>query len=109
MSRAPMSATPSGPVLVPTPAVLAEPQPSAQALEANRHALYLARLQRLRDCMRKADMPALLTLDANHIFYATGARNMQLFGLRSPSRYLLVFLDGPTVLFEYAGGEHLAR
>ena len=73
------------------------------------HALYLARLQRLRQFMRRADMPVLLTLDANHIFYATGARNMQLFGLRSPSRYLLVFAAGPTVLYEYAGGEHLAR
>ena len=83
--------------------------PEVETLDAQRHLLYLARLQRLRECMRKADLPVLLTLDANHIFYATGARNMQLFGLRSPSRYLLVFASGPTVLYEYAGGEHLAR
>ena len=82
---------------------------SAETLEAQRHALYLARLQRLREFMRKANLPVLLTLDVNHIFYATGARNMQVFGMRSPSRYLLVFADGPTVLYEYAGGEHLAR
>ena len=78
-------------------------------LEEQNHSLYLARLQRLREFMKLADLPVLLTLDANHIFYATGARNMQLFGLRSPSRYLLVFQSGPTVLYEYAGGEHLAR
>ena len=82
---------------------------AADVLEAQRHTLYLARLERLRSYMRKANLPVLLTLDANHIFYATGARNMMLFGLRSPSRYLLVFESGPTVLYEYAGGEHLAR
>ena len=52
--------------------------------------------------------PALLITDPNNIFYMTGARNMQLFGLRSPSRYLLVLADGPTVLFEFTGCEHLA-
>lgn len=81
----------------------------ADTLEARRHDLYLARLERLRTFMRKAGMPVLLTLDVNHIFYATGARNMQVFGMRSPSRYLLVFADGPTVLYEYAGAEHLAQ
>ena len=94
------------------PAAVAQDQHkvlSAQALEAQRHLLYLARLQRLRAFMRKAGLPVLLTLDVNHIFYATGARNMQIFGMRSPSRYLLVFADGPTVLYEYAGGEHLAQ
>ncbi len=82
---------------------------SAEALEAQRDLLYLARLERLRGFMRKTNLPVLLTLDVNHIFYATGARNMQVFGMRSPSRYLLVFADGPTVLYEYAGGEHLAQ
>ena len=47
------------------------------------HDLYLARLQRLRGFMRKANLPVLLTLDVNHIFYATGARNMQVFGMLS--------------------------
>ncbi len=82
---------------------------SAQTLEAQRHLLYMARQQRLREHMHMAGLPVLLTLDVNHIFYATGARNMQVFGMRSPSRYLLLFADGPSVLYEYAGGEHLAR
>ncbi len=72
------------------------------------HSLYLARLQRLRQFMQLADLPVLLILDSNNICYATGARNMQLFTLRSPSRYLLIFQSGPTVLYEYAGCEHLA-
>ena len=81
---------------------------SSQQLDANRHALYVARLQRLRETMRRANLPVLLVMDANNIFYATGARNMTIFALRSPSRYLLVFAEGPTELFEYAGSEHLA-
>ncbi|MEO6623340.1 MAG: Xaa-Pro peptidase family protein [Burkholderiaceae bacterium] len=81
---------------------------STRQLESNRHALYLARLQRLREFMRRANLPVLLVMDANNIFYATGARNMTIFALRSPSRYLLAFADGPAELFEYAGSEHLA-
>lgn len=82
---------------------------SAETLAAQRHTLYRARQERLRACMRQAGMPVLLTLDVNHIFYTTGARNMMVFGMRSPSRYLLLFADGPSILYEYAGSEHLAR
>ena len=81
---------------------------SPARLESQRHALYLARLERLRGVMRQTGMPALLVMDANHIFYATGARNMQIFALRSPSRYLLLFDSGPCILYEYAGCAHLA-
>ncbi len=78
-------------------------------LDAGRDALYLARLAHTRRAMRRADIPALLITDPNHIFYMTGARNMQLFGLRSPSRFLLAFERGPMVLFEFTGCEHLAQ
>lgn len=78
-------------------------------LQANRHALYLARLARVREFMAKAGAPAVLILDPNNIFYATGARNMQLFGLRSASRFLLIIAGGPSILFEYFGCEHLAQ
>lgn len=79
-----------------------------ETLRKNRHALYLARKQRLRATMRRVGVPVLLILDPNNIFYATGARNMQLFSARTPARYLLLFADGPTVLYEYFGCEHLA-
>ncbi|WP_420419851.1 M24 family metallopeptidase [Pacificispira sp.] len=71
--------------------------------------LYLARQARLKSVMRAADCPAVLIVDPVNIFYATGARNMQLFGMRTPARYLLLFADGPTILYEYFGCEHLAR
>ena len=77
-------------------------------LEARRDELYLARLANVRRFMRKAGVPALLIVDPNNIFYATGARNMMVFCLRAPTRYLLVLESGPTVLYEYAGAEHLA-
>ena len=59
--------------------------------------------------MRKADVPAVLELDSNHIIYATGASNMQVFTTRTPARYLLILADGPTILYEYVGCEHLAK
>ena len=78
-------------------------------LEARAHDLYRARLARVRAFMRRSGLPALLIVDPNNIFYATGARNMMVFCLRAPTRYLLVLEPGPTVLYEYGGAEHLAR
>ena len=79
-----------------------------ETLIARRHNLYEARLAHLRNHIAKADVPALLVVDPNHIFYATGARNMQIFTTRSPVRYLLILQDGPVVLYDYVGCEHLA-
>lgn len=78
-------------------------------LLAQRPALITARLQRVRAFMRAADLPAVLIVDPNNIFYATGARNMMVFCLRAPTRYLLLFAEGPSLLFEYMGSEHLAE
>ena len=79
-----------------------------ETLLAQRHNLYEARLAHLRNHIAKADVPALLVVDPNHIFYATGARNMQIFTTRSPVRYLLILQDGPVVLYDYVGCEQLA-
>ena len=78
-------------------------------LRANRHALYKARAARLRETMRRVDMPVVLILDPNNVLYATGASNMTLFAQRTPARYLLLFADGPSILYEYFGCEHLAK
>lgn len=77
-------------------------------MESARYALYTERQERVRQFMRKADIPALVVIDPNHIMYATGGSNMNLFTLRTPARYLLMIADGPTVLFDFAGSEHLA-
>ena len=69
----------------------------------------LARQQRLRETLRSANVPALLILDPINIRYATGATNMTPFSTRTPARYLLLFAEGPAILFEYFGCEHLAE
>lgn len=51
----------------------------------------------------------MLILDSINIKYATGASNMTIFSTRTPARYLLIFAEGPAIIFEYFGCEHLAR
>ena len=93
---------------LPQPAVPWNTVWDSDTLHAQRPALVSARLQRVRQHMRSAGLPAVLIVDPNNIFYATGARNMMVFCLRAPTRYLLLFAEGPSVLFEYMGSEHLA-
>jgi len=66
------------------------------------------RKSRLLQVMRTAGVPAILTSDPISILYATGARNMTIHGFTGPDRFMLLFEDGYTILFEFAGCEHLA-
>ena len=71
--------------------------------------LRLGRLARLRAQMARLDYAAVVLTDPHNVRYATGARNMMPFVLRNPARYVFVPLEGPVVLFEFAGCEHLER
>ena len=53
-------------------------------------------------------VPALLTPDPVNVGYACGHRNMSVYGLMGPSRFVLVVAGGPTILFEFAGCDHLS-
>jgi Xaa-Pro dipeptidase len=75
---------------------------------ATRHQLYDQRQQHLRAAMRQHDCEVMLICDSINILYATGAQNMTVFTTRTPARYLLLVADGPCVLFDFLGGEHLA-
>lgn len=77
-------------------------------LISNRHTLYTQRKNHVLKEMKNAGAAAMLVLDPNDIAYITGARNMTIFAMRTPARYLLVLQDGFTVLYEYVGCEHLA-
>jgi Xaa-Pro dipeptidase len=66
------------------------------------------RQDRLRSVMRAAGIGAVLTADPINIVYGCGVRNMTVFGMMGPSRFLLLFAEGPSILFEFAGSEHLA-
>ena len=71
--------------------------------------LLTGRQKRLREVMRQRGVPAVLTADPINIVYGCGVRNMTIFGMMGPSRFLLLFADGPSILFEFAGSEHLAH
>jgi len=66
------------------------------------------RLDRVRQEMARYGVDACLLFDSVNMRYATGSRNMQVFSSRNPARYLFVPLDGPVILYEFTGCEHLA-
>ena len=76
--------------------------------EPARFQLYLQRLANTRAFMVSLGVEAMLVRDPFNIRYITGATNMTVFNLCVPARYLLVVADGPVILFDYLGGEHLA-
>lgn len=66
------------------------------------------RLGRLRHLMATHSMDAVVLCDSVNIRYATGTRNMQIWGGRNaPARYLLLTQDR-SILFEFSGCSHLA-
>ena len=66
------------------------------------------RAARLRRLMRAQGISHLLTADPINIVYATGVRNMTIFSMMGASRFLLFSAEGPTIMWEFAGAEHLA-
>ena len=85
------------------------PATMTPAADPQHHALYLARRARLQTVMRQMAVPAAVIVDPINILYATGARNMTVWTARTPARYLLVFADGPCILYDFFGCEHLAH
>ena len=67
------------------------------------------RLARLRATLRDHDLGAAIFFDAINIRYASGVRNMQVNTTRNPGRCVFVPVDGPVVLYEYRGCEHLVE
>jgi len=78
-------------------------------LAIDEHALYLQRQRHLTSTMRSMGVSAVLTPDPINIMYSTGSRNMTVWGLMGPSRFVLHCVDGPTILFEFTLGEHLSE
>lgn len=66
------------------------------------------RLGRVREEMTTHRVDACILFDPVNVRYATGSRNMQVFSARNPARYVFLPLDGPVILFEFTGCEHLA-
>lgn len=72
-------------------------------------AVRLYRQARVRAEMAKRGIDAVILSDPVNIRYATGTRNMQVFGQRNaPSRYLLLTADR-AILHEFTGAMHLGE
>jgi Xaa-Pro aminopeptidase len=69
----------------------------------------LYRRDRLREELKKRDYAALLMFDQINTRYATDATNMQVWCAHYETRAVLLFADGPTVLFDYSNLPHLAE
>ncbi len=65
------------------------------------------RLGRFRAAMALHDLGALLLYDPINIRYAFDSSNMQVWTSHNPMRYGLILADGPAVMFEFKGCEHL--
>lgn len=66
------------------------------------------RLRRVREEMAARDIGSIVLVDPVNIRYATDTRNMQIFSARNPARYAFLPVEGPVVMFEFAGCEHLS-
>jgi Xaa-Pro aminopeptidase len=67
------------------------------------------RLGRMREQLVKHDCAAMLLYNPINVRYALDAPNMQLWTMHETVRYALIFADGPAIIFEFKGREHLCR
>jgi Xaa-Pro dipeptidase len=74
-----------------------------------RQRLQRGRLAKLREQLRRFDCPAGLFYDPINIRYATDVSNMQVYSLHNPCRYVFVAVEGPVILFDFRGCEHLSE
>jgi Xaa-Pro aminopeptidase len=65
------------------------------------------RLERVRRQLRTSRVPAIVLYDPVNIRYATDTSNMQIWTGRNPTRYVMVFADGPVIGFEFHNCEHV--
>ncbi|HSK38869.1 MAG TPA: aminopeptidase P family N-terminal domain-containing protein, partial [Arenibaculum sp.] len=66
------------------------------------------RLAKVREMMHRTGLTAVVLFDPFNQRYATGSRNMFGYFLRNSTRYVYVPLDGPVILFEYPGSQHVS-
>jgi len=83
---------------------LRSPVPDTTLKAARRY-----RLSRIRRILRENDCAAALLYDPVNIRYALDCSNMQVWTLHNPMRYALIFAEGPAIMFEFKGCEHLCQ
>lgn len=65
------------------------------------------RLGRFRELIAQHDVAGLLLYDPINIRYAFDSSNMQVWTSHNPVRYAMILADGPAILWEFKGCEHL--
>ena len=65
------------------------------------------RLKRVREELKRRGWPAILLNDPLNTRYATDSTNMQLWSSHNAVRYALVTVEGPVIVFDFHGGDHL--
>ena len=65
------------------------------------------RMKRVRDEMAKHDIAGMLLYDPVNIRYAFDSSNMASWTAHNPIRYALIMSNGPAIMFEFRGCEHL--
>lgn len=99
----------------PTPPTQGETAPSlgidvAARLETiDAASLDSARLSRVREQLTIFGYGSALLSDPINIRYAIGVKNMQIWTMHAPGRYVFIPVDGPVVLFEFSATLHLAE
>ncbi|MGW4336387.1 M24 family metallopeptidase [Rhodococcus koreensis] len=73
----------------------------ARSAEIDDRQMCIDRLARLRRELAQRDYAGALLSDPLNIRYATGSRNMPVWTMHAPGRYVFVATDGPVVLFEF--------
>ncbi len=66
------------------------------------------RLARIRAELQARDLAGVLVYDPLNVRYATDSTNMQLWCTHNAARYAFVATDGPVILWDYHGSEHLS-
>ncbi len=66
------------------------------------------RKERVRSAVAAQGLAGIVLFNPVNIRYACDARNMQVYGLHNPCRYVFVAADGHTSLFEFRNCEHLS-
>ena len=66
------------------------------------------RVKRLRQKLVEHDCGAILLYDPVNIRYAFDSVNMMVWTLHNPARYALLLTNGPGIVFEFKGCEHLS-
>jgi Xaa-Pro aminopeptidase len=72
------------------------------------HKLRSYRLERVRAQLRRLDYGGCVLFDPLNIRYATDSRNMAVWTLHNPARYVYIATEGPVIVFDFHNCGHLS-